>query len=1274
MKIVKYLALITLVSIGLASGSVSAQQNFAQDAYSIFRQNCLNCHGPGGFAKDDLLIESAEGLIASGAVVQGKLGESELYTRLLEDDPAKRMPLGGQLSLPAIRKIEQWIEAGAPSWESQHDISFITTDTMLTAIQQHLDTLDPFDRPFARYFTITHLYNVGESPKRLDDYRAALSKLVNSLSWMEKITNPQSIDGQETIFYIDLRDYDWHSLDVWTQCIENNYPYSIEYDAELKAGLHAKLTNLREEMACEVPFVHVDWFLATASLPPLYHDILDLPTTDRELEEQLEIDVKGNLERTMKGNLQGSPERQVWRAGFSESGVSNHNRVVERHTSPYGAYWKSYDFAGSAQIQNVFSHPLTFRHDGGEIVFNLPNGLQAYYITDASGNRINAAPIEIVRNPETSDPTVRTGQSCIGCHAKGIQLFEDEVRAVTEKSENPPFDKEEVFRLYVRQNEMDAYLRQDRQRFKKALEATDNVFDIDGAEPVQFLAERFKEPLDATHAAAAVGLETEALLAKIVENPSLQNGLALLLIEGGKVNRDAWTSNFRAVVTCLYGEDCVTPVFTSIPDADLHAAIAEALGKALDDAITKTDLARLTQLEADRADIASLTGLEHATNLERIALRHNAISDLSPLADLTSLKEIYLERNRVTDVSPLAGLINVERLGLGRNFIKDLSPLKALKALKWLGIEDNKLVEDVSPLAGISGLRNLNATYTAISDFSPFANLSRLEGIEFGGYKSITTLPSLQGLKTLRSLKITGTGISDISGLSELTQLTTLVLKDNAIKDVSPLAGLAGLEALYLSKNDISDVSPLEELTNLKKLDLRSNRISDFSPLEGVSAIVWSEGNPGNFQQAGPKITGPWLWMIAPIGKRNGADAAASEIDFLKQMSNGTVTESKIATDGAIAGDPVGDKVWTSGEISPTEHNNLNKVANATGLGSGDINHHVAYGSLALDSPREQKTTMLVGSDDAVKIWLNGDLVHKNPTNRGADDYQDQFEVNLKAGTNILLVAVYEGTGGWTGFFGFKAGTDYTVLVPNTIFSISTDTQRIEIGTTFTVHLKAANVTDLGGWQTDVTFDPTVLKVNKVSEGNFLKQAGGDTYFERGTIQNQRGKIAGLWGLGDSRGGDSEGTLLSIEFTALASGGTHVTLRNFRAGSSTGKPIASPPIEMFIAVEGQPAAPVLLPEDTALFHNYPNPFNPETWIPYQLEQPSDVKIAIYAGNGQLVRMLNLGHQSAGYYIGRRRAAHWDGKNTVGEPVASGVYFYQLQADNLSFWRKMVILK
>ena len=100
----------------------------------------------------------------------------------------------------------------------------------------------------------------------------------------------------------------------------------------------------------------------------------------------------------------------------------------------------------------------------------------------------------------------------------------------------------------------------------------------------------------------------------------------------------------------------------------------------------------------------------------------------------------------------------------------------------------------------------------------------------------------------------------------------------------------------------------------------------------------------------------------------------------------------------------------------------------------------------------------------------------------------------------------------------------------------------------------------------------------------------------------------------------------------------------------------------------------LPPKETALLPNYPNPFNPETWIPYQLAKPADVTLHIYSVNGALVRTLALGHRPAGMYHNKSRAASWDGKNEHGEPVASGVYVYTLTAGNFTATRKMLIRK
>ena len=123
--------------------------------------------------------------------------------------------------------------------------------------------------------------------------------------------------------------------------------------------------------------------------------------------------------------------------------------------------------------------------------------------------------------------------------------------------------------------------------------------------------------------------------------------------------------------------------------------------------------------------------------------------------------------------------------------------------------------------------------------------------------------------------------------------------------------------------------------------------------------------------------------------------------------------------------------------------------------------------------------------------------------------------------------------------------------------------------------------------------------------------------------------------------------------------------------------LLSPEVQEYLMVEFatfKTVAARLIPDETAIGQNYPNPFNPETWIPYQLAEASEVSITIYNAKGAIVRKLLLGHQSAGYYTSRGRAAYWDGRNIFGESVANGLYFYQFTTDQTSLLRKMVILK
>ena len=701
-------ALICLLIFIVGSQDISAQQQIAQDAHAIFQRSCLICHGPDGAYKETLLIEH-NALIQNGTVVPGNPDASELYNRLLTTDAAKRMPLGQpQLSTQAIDTIRNWILAGTPDWAAAPtaDADFISPAEILNTIETHLMSLSPFDRAFARYFTMTHLYNAGEPVGMLQEYRKGLYKLVNSLSWGSTVTNPQPIDSQGTILYIDLRHYEWDRNNSWTK-IEAEYPYHISFDAPEQTALRDQLSRLQTEMKSDMPSVHVDWFVAQASLPPLYHDLLSLPLTDRELETRLEVDVAQNL--------LNAPGVRVWRAGTNNSGVSNNNRVIERHTSRYGAYWKSYDFAGSVGTQNIFTHPLSFTHDGGEAIFNLPNGLQGYYLANASGFRLDAAPINIVSNPAASDPTVRNGLSCLGCHTEGMKTFEDQVRSVIESNATPAYDKAQALRLYVEQSEMDILLDEDMDRYRVALAKTGGA--VGDIEPISRFHEVFQGPVAAAYAAAVVGLETEAFLEKIRENIGLQN-IGLLVLESGSVKRDTWTSSFPDILFALdfpklVDKPPVVPepdrlpgAFVHIPDTNLRTAIAEALGKSPNAPITAEEMERLGRLHVENRDIHDLTGIQFATNLQELRLRENQITDISPLAGLVEVHRLDLSRNPVSDMSALRGLKNLNHLSMNHTSISDISLVRSLPSLTIFGFRDT-YVSDLSPLRGLINMTAL---------------------------------------------------------------------------------------------------------------------------------------------------------------------------------------------------------------------------------------------------------------------------------------------------------------------------------------------------------------------------------------------------------------------------------------------------------------------------------------------------------------------------------------------------------------------------------------
>jgi hypothetical protein len=215
---------------------------------------------------------------------------------------------------------------------------------------------------------------------------------------------------------------------------------------------------------------------------------------------------------------------------------------------------------------------------------------------------------------------------------------------------------------------------------------------------------------------------------------------------------------------------------------------------------------------------------------------------------------------------------------------------------------------------------------------------------------------------------------------------------------------------------------------------------------------------------------------------------------------------------------------------------------------------------------------------------------------------------------------------------------------------------------------------NLYGCQFDLLFDTRVLEVVGVKSGNALAKDGAPTYWNFSEIDNETGKIVGATYVrkATKNGINTSGTLATVIFEVKdidIPGATRLRLSNVRLADSSARLIKAVTESTLLNWEE-----LLVPEKSRVLPNYPNPFNPETWIPYNLAQDASVAIQIYNTKGQLIRILYLGLKKAGIYITKERAVYWDGRDSLGEKVASGVYFYTLRAGDFQATRRMIVVK
>ena len=348
-------------------------------------------------------------------------------------------------------------------------------------------------------------------------------------------------------------------------------------------------------------------------------------------------------------------------------------------------------------------------------------------------------------------------------------------------------------------------------------------------------------------------------------------------------------------VTVTFDPTPVAPTLVTIPDVNLRAAIAAALGKARGETITKGEMETLLRLDAEDAGISNLTGLEFATNLGDLKLYDNNLTDVSALRGLTNLTVLRLGHNNITDVSALRGLTKLTQLELDFNNVSDLSPLSGLTNLTVLGLGHNNIT-DVSALQGLTKLRSLGLWQNNITDVSALRGLVNLIWLELD-YNSITDVSALKGLTKLKNLGLANNPLSASSindhipalqargvtvafdptlgpvtipdvnlraaieaaldkasggpiTVADMATLTRFVARNKGIRSLTGLEFATNLTLLDLGEedgedgerinsNNISNLSPLSGLTNLTTLGLGYNSITDVSALSGLTNLTW---------------------------------------------------------------------------------------------------------------------------------------------------------------------------------------------------------------------------------------------------------------------------------------------------------------------------------------------------------------------------------------------------------------------------------------------------
>ena len=553
--------------------------------------------------------------------------------------------------------------------------------------------------------------------------------------------------------------------------------------------------------------------------------------------------------------------------------------------------------------------------------------------------------------------------------------------------------------------------------------------------------------------------------------------------------------------------------------------------------------------------------------------------------------------------------------------IKNLTGLEFATNLIELEFGKNQ-ISDVTPLKNLTKLTHLSLGINQISDVTPLKNLTKLTHLSLG-INQISDVTPLKNLTNLIELDLLSNRISDVTPLKNLTKLTYLSLRDNQISDVTPLKDMTKLIYLSLRDNRISDVSPLKNLVKLTYLNLDHNYYKiDVSPFKNLINLRYLSLDDNQISDATP------LKNLTKLIHLDISDNPILDLTPLKDMKK--MIDLDLDSNGILDISPL--KHLTNLLILDLAHNKISDISALKPL--------TKLRKLELDDNTISDLTPLKDMTNLFLLELDN--------NRISD------VTSLK---NLAKLTVLD-------------------LSHNHISDFSPITDLIDN----LIEYDFSNQTEPPFSFADVNRDNTVNLADLVAIASNFADPDLEALARMNIYPDVNGD--GLVNLIDL-------LIAASEIDAAAAAPTlsknqiekyNLTAKDLAAWIRLAKQLnlTEPNLQQGIDVLEQLLAILStqdrLPKNTALLPNYPNPFNPETWIPYQLAKTSDVSISIHSADGKLVRSLELGQLPAGVYKHKSRAAYWDGRNELGESVASGVYFYTLTANDFKATGKMFIRK